>query len=1047
MPTNSILEDILTGNFSEENYPNLPKKDTIKHVLDDLLLLCNGEHTFLRKGLVHVKCFYTDAKEPKIEKFLQENLDNSHLKNLINFFTQKIGEYQLSEEETKNLISFGEHYNAIYEEKTKPADSKFAEIDIQTTTSFINFLTGLFKQQNIKKFEDDAVKLTGQTLQLSENLIHNINSNYTKESLLDLLKNVGALGFELKIKGFEDLSPKIQSIAYDAIHSNTFNSSEDKELAGYTFLFEFHAGITSEIQSDCKNFLNLKECPKPTANTLLFQRIIHGNYINSKPSFSDFEQIKDEINQNLDNLNHASQFHLFTFLKNILKNNSKSDFDFKMLYGFVFTSINKLTKDLEQQNNLDNSFIQATESLSLFLFNMVKNNVEDRNLYDQIHIIKQFSQFYEKIINHPSQLNNLLDTLNKHFFNMLDRNINRELALQTDHNNFLAIIKDLNKVCRETHNCEKLKLKILARSFKSLGSISRKSNVYKLSTMIETQELINSTKTHLNSKQLSDVISFFFEPNITQNDLNRQCQQTFNLTNCRPASLINLDALETPAEDINNIITTKFTSSTTTPTTPTANTSTISPVVANQTISVNIENPPLTKENNDTNPILANSGLTLAAAAAHGVGSGMLNGIIQYFATKYSRHGEQSSRAKAIAIYSSLLAHAAFATTFPLILYKIQEHINQGNEDEAQELWNNLMLQAPLTFISSIGLNVGLQAAYECTQLLSNRAVRAIVHNTLPLAATAISLFKNPATTAVQIGTSMLSSSLTYLGLNKFFPIEIKSKVNAAKEDVEMNNLSPQTNKTESTRKYQFLSKENLKQVRDISLQLQTSLNTFISSLKESKQNDVEDKLKANTDGIKKEYDKNIYCKNEVISKLIKPSKMVNELHERLMDKDHEKACLVYTNFDEYKKVMETTANVFKLMQSFYETTGGDNLRNALSEATGFISGHKENFSPETWDTLSEIQGLLTSLLSKARSFVSTYNVSDAARKGEQIGEARANLFRDKSNSPDQSEKNQRPFTFNGDNTGFFRNSNSSEDSGHSTSSLTSETQWLIKKS
>lgn len=70
----------------------------------------------------------------------------------------------------------------------------------------------------------------------------------------------------------------------------------------------------------------------------------------------------------------------------------------------------------------------------------------------------------------------------------------------------------------------------------------------------------------------------------------------------------------------------------------------------------------------------------------------MINGIIQYFATKYSRQGEQSSKAKALVIYSSLLAHAAFAATFPMMLFKIQEHINQGNEDEAQQLWDVLLL-------------------------------------------------------------------------------------------------------------------------------------------------------------------------------------------------------------------------------------------------------------------------------------------------------------------------------------------------------------------
>lgn len=694
----------------------------------------------------------------------------------------------------------------------------------------------------------------------------------------------------------------------------------------------------------------------------------------------------------------------------------------------------KFVKDRNSQHmGISKNFV---DDLSIWIDN-ISNNFQALNLKPEIY--NKLFYLVEKIIADPHldtqkfhYLTNtiytfiaLMEDLLKQghditvdpFVNLFDQ-ISRKQQIPIEYKSELATeLTQLGSTCLQQEVCNATL--VLNKFTKVLGTMvsniaeseisSRNLEIAKIENTV--QQLFNNAAGIVPESKLKEIAISFIQQYSNETQLTEKCASLFNFTDCQ----VNI------AKQVTRIIPS---------------------VTVNQSNSVNIENSALAEKNNDVNP-LANSGVSLGAAAAHGVGSGILNGIIQYFASKYSQDVNQSSKTKAIVIYSSLLAHAAFATTFPLMLFKIQEHINQGNENEAQELWDNLLYQALPTFISSAGFSLGLQIVSECTRLLSNLTVQRILRNTLPLAGIASNLFKNPVPTAVQISASVFSSSLTQLGLNRFFPNDIKSTVKIEENDIEsQTTASPATNSIEFTKKYRFLNEGNLGQVRDNSFQLQTSLNSFIFSLKESKQNDMKAKCEANTNGVKKEYDKNIQYKEEVINKLIKPAEMVNELHARLMDEEHEKACLVYTDLNEYMKVMGTTGNVFKMMQVFYDTTTEDvNLRNALSVVTGFVDGHEENFAQETSLKLNMIQKLLSTLLSNAQRFVSIYNVSDAGYKGERRGEAKAKLLRNESTvSHEPSKKIKRPVTFNGESAYFIndpRDSTTSDDSGNSTLSST----------
>lgn len=823
-----VINDILDGTFTKEKYPRLTDETIFKLAIDDILLECTRTKVHPNQRTLDTisKCeSASDLKSSHVYSDLQKNLETGGLNRLLNFLSKHIANKTImANEEKKKLISLVNHFITLYEVKITDENSKFSENDIVTSSNFLKFITNLLDIYNISAFaapelihqkdENNSITITlgdpqefdtliTNTIKLSETVIQKLNSqNYTanKETIMDMLKSLGQFGFELKIKAnFQAIYHKIPELASKIIHSKTLNnfSAEDKELAGHIFLNEFDNGDEKHIKSDCKGLLSLDRCPRPmTENIQLFQSIIQGNYPNKQLTLTDFKQIINEIYKNIRTLDRMQSIHILVFLNNNLKNALKTDeasqFDFKKLYDIAFDIITNLTKDLKEKNNLDSSFAQAEKKLTSFLFNIIKNNNNRQELHSQIHILEQFSKLYEAIIpNNSSELKSLNDTMGNHLFSILARNIARKEALETGYQTFIDIIKSVNEVCSKNRAaCNMLEISTL--SFKNLGSMYRQlsgKNYKDIKGEIirEANKLIQSNQDYLNPQELRSAVSFFFKPNITQPDLNRNCKLLFKL-DCQPASLVeNKAAIATTLRPKDSIIVpTQITAIpvNTNKTLQTSN-STIAPLITTATHaqaekpSVQFDNSTLTENSTAlTNldhrahtPQVTSSAIELGASAAHGAGSGILNGIIQYFAVKYSQQGEQKSTTKAMLLYSSILAHASLAATFPLILFQIKESINQGNEEEAQQLWDNLLSQALPTFISSVGFSLGLQIVNEFTQLLSNRfKIRSIAQNTLPLVGTAVSALKNPLATGIQIGTSITASSFTYFSLNRLFP-------------------------------------------------------------------------------------------------------------------------------------------------------------------------------------------------------------------------------------------------------------------------------------
>lgn len=792
---NDLIENIFNGNYSQ----SISTSD-FKRVLNESLFV-DCDKSNMKKTTFSLECTSPNQRNVLIYGFLSGALEQAKLNNLFDFFNiyLKNNLASLASDTINNLISLGIHFNKMFEIKIIERTSTYYEKDILTISSFLNFLSNLLSIPSIFEFETPGLNhqrlpknlpnitfgemkkidnLVSDSIKLTEDLTHILaykKYNYTMESLLSFLESLGNLGFQLKIKeDFQDIFHNVNAIAKGIIQSeNVVNfSKEQKGRAGYAFLVGFDNKDETDIKADCKSLLELEDCPRPiTESTRLFQQIANGNYTNQSPSYIEYTKVQNEIKGQMDSLKRDQSIHILAFLKNVLKTNNgaENSFNFQQLYQFAFNRIQSLNKDLQLNNMLNDSFAQAAENLSYFIFNIVKKNTDNNDLLDQIHVIDQFSKLFENIIIRAPHLHSLIETTTNHLFSILARNIDSEAALQTGHSQFLNIIKNINKVCRDNPGaCNQIK--ILAGSFKSLGSISRKTSGYAVNATKEAQALIEETnQKNLSTQQLADAVSFFFKANISQDNLNRDCKQKFNLTGCRPANTINFDdsvygenemtTTLLPNEhwvDNNNI-------SSTTSIAATSSTTEL-PLNTNSTSSNQITVDTSTKKNSEIS--LLNSGLPIAAAATHGLLGGIGNGIIQYFANKYSLHGERSTTAKTTFIYLGMGFHAALNAALPMII----EYINQGDKEQAKELMSDLLLETGLpTFLISVATHLALQLVIECTKLVSKR-VEMVARNTFSLFGITFNLYHQPVTTVVQVGTSTVSSFFTYGLLNRISP-------------------------------------------------------------------------------------------------------------------------------------------------------------------------------------------------------------------------------------------------------------------------------------
>lgn len=1040
-----ILYDITDGTFRKEKYTQSDQK-IFNTVLEDVALQCNEKHDpYKRQASTSANCYSPDQRNMAIYVYLKD-LNKIELKNLFVYLNSYISKNknELSSTNVDNLLYLLIHSVKVLNTQIAK-NNALNDNDITVTTNVINSLSTLLSIKNITDYkipslyqirENNSFTITtskelitidpliSDIIQLSSDLVNRLNTQkdtYKIESLNDFLESLGQFGFELKLKNeFQDLHHTFPEMALKIIKLNN-SSVKSKGSSAYVFLNKYDDGNEAQIQSDCQELFKLKNCSRPmTEDFLLFQTIARGDYHNSSYPLADFECVEKQILQNIDKISSREQIHIFNFLKNILKVNDLSTSDFKILFGIASNSIHQLNDKL-QKRTFGNDFLKITQNLSLFLINILKSNTRNKDLHDQNHIINQFSGLYKNTILYAPGLKRLINEMTNDLFKILFLNADNDANIDMGYNTLVTTINDVNQICIENTNaCNPLK--VLSFSLKSFAKIYRKHRTsHESKAIADAKALIKLMGDKLSSDEIIKAVSFFFKEDIKQSELNKKCKELFNLTNCLPSNALNL-TIQSKNDYLNDepVITIMPKNSTSaendTLSTPifaasvTGNelekTSDMPIQFYNTTHSENATALNNSNVNQETSYIIP-SGTELIASGAYGAASGAINGITQYFDNKALQNEQPTKRS--VIIVSGVIAQTTLATLYPLMLFTVQNHLAHENEEDENPLqspYNDMLY----TFISSLGLNLGLQLFNRCMPQLSNqRLTRSILQNTIPVLGTAINAVKNPLSTAIHLGTSIASSALTYSLFNRISPLKKirhqdvetnateMEQLNLKKEPIPINGTFVKGTET-LAKTYQYITEDKFNDIKSHSNEVSNQLKTLINSLNE----DIEKiRIKIESDTIPtvaETYQKIIDDKSHVLKKLQEGLEKYDQ-DVNLLNDDHQNAYkkhLIETTYTSeqknkvkanYTSAMEKLGNVFKRMERML-----NELEHDLHEVGGYAKAASNSFygNDQTIACLNKIIVQIQFLLSPTKNYLNLYCTSQAAEQGEKRGAKKA---------------------------------------------------------
>lgn len=988
------------------------------------------------------------------------NLEDTHKEKLLNiwdnFFKISLIDLGLSIEKIKNITKAFSDFSECTLNLPRII-TIFSDVNEPRIFELLNSSVIYFSRLN---------KLNGNNNLKTEIEIKNFID--FSSSLKSFLRGLGQLTLNIRNESGLDLE-RFENIAVQLIELMTSLKKDDLSSARYAFLSQYHNN--ADILTECTRLFNTTNCDPYQFNTEYIS-------IRQGKKITDFSAAEALANKLLFGSKNDVTLRLKTFSTTNSQNNENELVN--LLYYFKAT----IKKANKKEQRLSNDFVKNLSRLAFYLTDVFSKTKPKSKTYDSLYSLVL------NLLKNPSIPNFYMDAL--HAVKECADQMLHELAdstqlkkPQSDIDSSMKILADIFHQTMEIANVtafEKIEIgeKIKALSLacikldkcsafsalnqfsKTLGSmvrgLSKKNNLARNEAEqieeIAKQIIQTANNTVSKSKLVVDLESQYLKGRYDNNSRTMQkgCQRIFNSSNCQIA--VNQTQIQ------EEIFTTVIPKTTTPIVIQIKNITTELPSYS----STNSNQGVVVKESNSHDA--TNSELILGASAAHGAISGMLNGIIQYFAAKYSRRSGQSSVAKTKIIYGGLLTQAAFAATFPLMLYQIQEHINQGNEHEAQQLWNDLLLQAPVTFFSSITLNIGLSFLHKKIRPLLPPLPQTIADRSLlvlPSLGTIVSLFKNPVATGIQISTSIVSSSLAYHLLNWRYPIKNTNFQNIENtyknNNVEMEQLSTvddikatangnlksscESVKPKIEKTYQYITKNNFDKIREDSKNIIKLLGEFANSLENSIKNDKSQIYPNTNPDIANAYQKIIDNKTTVLD-TIKKEIITCSTEVNFLSDDHQLAYKEYNVMNTYtaeqkKKIkkdhiaaMEKLGNVFKRMEPMF-----NNMKISLGKVHGYIEGTKTSFDDDIPYSLNKIMNAIEYPFCLIKIYINSYSTWAAGIKGETNGVQKTldniELF----------EKNKQPLSYElrdiKPKTSFYRPHSQSAISGSRTPSSGSE--------
>lgn len=255
-------------------------------------------------------------------------------------------------------------------------------------------------------------------------------------------------------------------------------------------------------------------------------------------------------------------------------------------------------------------------------------------------------------------------------------------------------------------------------------------NGYEADAIFETQRkliaLVNGTQENFSRGEVSALMRSFSENFSPKKNIYETCMSIFN----NPCNLTNLET----------------------------------------TITSDID----THHNDSATPIQNHNVLPSAVAAAvgHGVASGLINFIAQAASMYLRSKGFGKSKAsRALLSLTGAIFQAGYLATWPLVLFQLNKLMAEGNEGEAQKLWNTMVQEEMLpTFLTGLSLSAALQFLnYISPNYLSKNPTAKAGIQSISVFTTMISAVKNPVPTIINVGVASTVSATCSTVFNQFF--------------------------------------------------------------------------------------------------------------------------------------------------------------------------------------------------------------------------------------------------------------------------------------
>lgn len=975
--SDAILQDILN-----ENYPPFPSQVIFERFLNATLMTLDCNKSKPKKAHFSLNCHERSNAGVQIhlDIFLKEN----KLSSLIKFFSKNIIQYKnsLSKEAIEKLIFFGNHYTTFSEAKINDTNSEFSINDLQTISSFTNFLSNLLHINNIKNFETHTLIhqkidnnfpnitlgklgsidiLISHSIKLMNDLNEKLNyNNFRKEDLLDYFKNLGYLGFQLKVK--EEFLTQAEQVYLQAqqllssINSENFTSSFKQEAA-WTFLNQYHDGNAHDIEESCRSAFKWENClPSDNESTrLIFDKIQYSDIEPNDFNNANYQFVIDKLLQgtskNIGNqLNELSRTNrltnILTFLKDYLKQNNTLDERYIKKTFYLINSLNKITNPhitllKTTDNKLDIRYFKMVQSQLAFSLNLIKNNSTEKNLFDKIHLIAQLKNLVVDIIElygatkHSNITDESMMNILKSYLDIINFCKDIDPTLASGYRTFIVAINEINNACLLNANvCNTTQIK--KQSFELLGGMARKFDRINRSDLanevtVSANRLKNSILNYSNisTNELGNDVANFLRIRYSRNQLlmDKNCKEIFGLNpeDCQPFNP-------------NNTITLHPLSIRTT--TPTTNTTlapftheTSSAPQPTHNFSVVPDSDDFNWPSNETNvnqttiddtSMSENQSFLFTSKLGTAMGLGAFTGFLNGGSQIILHIVEQkncSLRTQRFLALTLALANSLTISTLPLI-YSIVE--NLANEETDSLINSQKLLTCVYAFITSIALqsiNVGLQYTLPKNSLLKN------IFNLLPLFAGLWIIangqedtIESLAILGTNILTSITTSSLTYFGLNRLFPANFRhSNVKANKENkhdecekIELltqekaNSSNTTINETQKElnpeeiffKEVEFTTPEQFKKLKEyLNTTIQLSIKLQHSLSDQDQINRLQEILDVS--------DRKLGLKYDLEDLENFPKKFITEY--KRCQKDTEKLLIIKNNFEYFKTMIKTT--------------------------------------------------------------------------------------------------------------------------------------------